>query len=82
MTARTPALAPIQNGAVESAGHGDARYEQRRSRGCSGTREAAPVWIPGVMLAGNSTASGLLIATKQNIEFESGTQIQLGIVAD
>ena len=38
--------------------------------------------IPGVMLAGNSFSSGMLLASRKNIQFESGTQMQLGIVAD
>jgi len=41
-----------------------------------------PTGISGVMLAGNSTASGVLSAYNRNIQFESGTQMQLGIVAD
>jgi hypothetical protein len=35
--------------------------------------------IPGVMLAGNSSSSGVLLAPLKNIQFESGTQIQLGV---
>lgn len=38
--------------------------------------------IPGVMLAGNSTSSGVFLAYTKNVQFDSGTQIQLGIVAD
>jgi hypothetical protein len=35
------------------------------------------------MLAGSSTASGLFVASGRNdIEFTSGVQMQLGIVAD
>lgn len=41
-----------------------------------------PTGIPGVMLAGNSSSSGLLLASRKDIQFESGTQMQLGIVAD
>lgn len=41
-----------------------------------------PTGIPGVMLAGNSTSSGLLLASRKDIQFESGTEMQLGIVAD
>ncbi len=41
-----------------------------------------PTNIRGVMLAGNSSSSGVLLAPLKNIQFESGTQIQLGIVAD
>jgi hypothetical protein len=35
--------------------------------------------FPGVMLAGNSSSSGVLLAPLKNIQFESGTQIQLGV---
>ena len=41
-----------------------------------------PTAIPGVMLAGNSAASGVFLASMKDIQFESGTQMQLGIVAD
>ena len=41
-----------------------------------------PTNIPGVMLAGNSTSSGVLLGSLKNIQFESGTQIQLGVAAD
>ena len=41
-----------------------------------------PTGIPGVMLAGNNSSSGLLLASRKDIQFESGTQVQLGIVAD
>ena len=41
-----------------------------------------PTRIPGVMLAGNSSSSGVLLALVRNIQFDSGTQIQLGVVAD
>jgi hypothetical protein len=37
--------------------------------------------IPGVMLAGNSSSSGVLLAPLKNIQFESGTQIQLGVAS-
>ncbi len=41
-----------------------------------------PTNIPGVMLAGNSTSSGVLLASRQNIRIDSGTQIELGVAAD
>ncbi len=41
-----------------------------------------PTKIPGVMLAGNSSSSGVLLASRRNIRIESGTQIELGVVAD
>lgn len=41
-----------------------------------------PTGISGVTLAGNSTSSGVLLGSRQNIRIDSGTQIELGIVAD
>jgi hypothetical protein len=41
-----------------------------------------PTNIRGVMLAGNGSSSGVLLGPLKNIEFESGTQIELGVVAD
>ena len=41
-----------------------------------------PTRIRGVLLAGNSTSSGVLLAPVNDIRFESGTQIQLGVAAD
>jgi len=41
-----------------------------------------PTNIRGVMLAGNSSSSGVLLSLIRNIQFESGTQIELGVVAD
>jgi hypothetical protein len=41
-----------------------------------------PTGIRGVMLAGNSTSSGVLLAPVHDLHFESGTQIQLGVAAD
>ncbi len=35
--------------------------------------------IPGVLLAGNSSSSGVLLSLIRNIQFESGTLIQLGV---
>ena len=41
-----------------------------------------PTDIPGVKLAGDSTSSGVLLATRQNIRIDNGAQFQLGVVAD
>jgi hypothetical protein len=38
-----------------------------------------PTNIPGVLLAGNSSSSGVMLAPLKDIQFESGTQIQLGV---
>jgi len=35
--------------------------------------------IPGVLLAGNSSSSGVLLSLIRNLQFESGTEIQLGV---
>ena len=35
--------------------------------------------IPGVLLAGNSSSSGVLLSLIRNIQFDSGTLIQLGV---
>jgi hypothetical protein len=35
--------------------------------------------IPGVLLAGNSSSSGVLLSLIRNIQFDSGTEIQLGV---
>jgi hypothetical protein len=73
---------PNPQGAVQLAGHGD------DPNGHVGAHEAAaaravphPTAIPGVMLAGNSTASGVFLARQKEIEIESGSEMQLGIVA-
>jgi hypothetical protein len=41
-----------------------------------------PTNIRGVMLAGNSSSSGVLLNLVKDIQFEGGTQIELGVVAD
>lgn len=41
-----------------------------------------PTGIRGVMLAGNSTSSGVVLAPVNDIHFKSGTQIQLGVAAN
>lgn len=75
-------LGASQNGAVQSAGLGDADMHSGAHAAAAARAMPRPSGIPGVMLAGNSAASGLLIAAKKNIEFASGTQMQLGIVAN
>jgi hypothetical protein len=75
-------LGASQNGAVQSAGLGDADMHSGAHAAAAARAMPRPSGIPGVMLAGNSTASGLLIAAKKNIEFAGGTQMQLGIVAN
>ncbi len=68
-------------GAVEAAGHGDLGLDTGAHAAEAARAVPRPTRVPGLMLAGSSTASGLLLASRKNIELESGTQMQLGIVA-
>ena len=70
------------NSAVELAGHGDPNVNTGAHALAAARATPHPTGIPGVMLAGGSTASGVFSATGRNIELESGTQMQLGIVAN
>jgi hypothetical protein len=73
---------PNPQGSVELAGHGD-EYENVGAHQAAAARAIPhPTAIPGVMLAGNSSASGLFLASMKDIQFESGTQMRLGVVAD
>jgi hypothetical protein len=69
-------------GAVELAGHGDTNETPSAHQAAAARAIPHATAIPGVMLAGNSAASGVFLARQKDIEFESGTQVQLGIVAD
>ena len=70
-------------GAVQLAGHGDDVNENTGAHQLAAARAVPhPTAIPGVMLAGNSSSSGVFLASRKDIEFESGTQMQLGIVKD
>ncbi len=70
-------------GAVQLAGHGDDVNANTGAHQLAAARAVPhPTAIPGVMLAGNSSSSGVFLASRKDIEFESGTQMQLGIVAD
>jgi len=40
-----------------------------------------PTAIRGVLLAGSSTASGVFLSRQKDIELESGTEIQVGIIS-
>ena len=70
-----------ENAAVQTAGHGDLDLSNGAHAAAAARATPRPTGIPGVMLAGNSSSSGLLSASRKNIEFESGTEMQLGIVA-
>ena len=69
-------------GVVEEAGHGDLNADMGAHRQAAARAVPRPTAIPGVMLAGSSSASGMFLASRKNVEFESGTQMQLGIVRD
>lgn len=68
-------------GAVETAGHGDPGLDTGAHAAAAARAVPRPTRVPGLMLAGSSSASGLLLASRKNIELDSGTQMQLGIVA-
>ncbi|MGD0482014.1 MAG: hypothetical protein ABSA42_17725 [Terracidiphilus sp.] len=69
-------------GAVQLAGHGDVNENVGAHQLAAARAVPHATAIPGVMLAGNSSASGVFSATMKDIQFEIGTQMQLGIVAD
>ncbi len=71
----------IENASVNTAGHGDTDLEAGAHGAAAARAVPRPTRIPGVMVSGNSSASGLLSGPRGNIELESGTQMQLGIVA-
>jgi hypothetical protein len=73
---------PNPQGAVQLARHGDVNENVGAHQAAAARAVPHPTAIPGVMLAGNSSASGVFSATMKDIQFESGTQMQLGIVAD
>jgi hypothetical protein len=70
-------------GAVQLAGHGEDVNENTGAHQLAAARAVPhPTAIPGVMLAGNSSSSGVFLASRKDVAFESGTQMQLGIVRD
>jgi hypothetical protein len=72
-----------ENGEVQLAGHGDAPISGGAHAAAQQRSVPHPTGIPGIMLAGSSTASGLLIdADRKDIEFMSGTRFEMGVVAD
>jgi hypothetical protein len=73
---------PNPPGAVQLAGHGDVNENIGAHQLAAARAVPHATAIPGVMLAGNSSASGVFSATMKDIQFASGTQMQLGIVAD
>jgi hypothetical protein len=73
---------PNPLGTVQLAGHGDLNPNVGAHQLAAARAVPHATAIPGVMLAGNSSASGVFLATMKDIQFDSGTQMQLGIVAD
>lgn len=72
-----------QDSAVQLAGHGDSNLDRGAHAAAAAQTRPRPTGFPGVMLAGTSTTSGLFIASgRSDIQFSSGTQMQLGVVAD
>lgn len=69
-------------GTVQLAGHGDQNETVGAHQAAAARAVPHPTAIPGVMLAGNSSASGVFLASMKDIQFDSGTQMQLGIVKD
>lgn len=67
---------------VQLAGHGDQNENVGAHQAAAARAVPRPTAIRGVMLAGNSSASGVFLATMKDIQFASGTQMQLGIAAD
>jgi hypothetical protein len=68
--------------AVALPGHGDLNQTIGAHQAAAARAIPHATAIPGVMLAGNSSDSGVFSASKKNIQFENGTQMELGIVAD
>ena len=71
---------PNPQGAVEFAGHGDPD-ESNAHRLAAARAVPRPTAIRGVLLAGSSTASGVFLSRQKDIELESGTEIQVGIIS-
>ena len=72
-----------EDSAVQLAGHGDAPINGGAHAAAQQRAVPHPTGIPGIMLAGSSTASGVLIdADRKDIEFANGTRFEMGVVAD
>ena len=68
--------------AVHTSGHADLNLSSGAHAQAAARAVPHATAIPGVMLAGSSSASGMFSASVKNVKFESGTEMQLGIVAD
>jgi hypothetical protein len=72
-----------EDAAVQLAGHGDTGAEGGAHAAAAARTVPRPTGIPGIMLAGSNTASGLFLnADRKDIQLESGTRFELGVVAD
>jgi hypothetical protein len=70
---------PNPQGAVQLAGRGDP--DETNAHQLAAARAIPhPTAIPGILLAGSSTASGVFLSHQKDIEIESGTVMQLGII--
>jgi hypothetical protein len=75
--------ASTEDSAVQLAGHGDAPLNGGAHAAAAQRSVPHPTGIPGVALAGSSTASGLLIeGDRKDLEFTSGTRFEMGVVGD
>jgi len=70
---------PNPQGAVEPTGHFDPD-ETNAHRLAAARAVPRPTAIPGVLLAGSSTASGVFLSRQKDIEIESGTEMLVGII--
>lgn len=75
-----PAAGPGDGAAVEPGG--DSNVDAGAHAFAAARAVPRPTGIYGVLLAGNSTSSGVFVAPINDIHFEGGTQIQLGVARD
>ena len=73
---------PNQAGAMQPAGRGDPHETTGAHQVAAARSIPHATAIPGLMLAGNGTSSGVFLSRQKDIEIASGTQMQLGIIKD
>ncbi len=72
-----------EDSAVQLSGRGNTGAVNGAHASAAARTVPQPTGIPGVMLAGSSTASGLFLnGDRKDIKLESGTRFELGVVAD
>jgi len=72
-----------ENGQVQLAGHGDQPISGGAHSAAAARAVPRATGMPGIMLAGASTSSGVLIDTdRKDIEFVSGTRFVIGVIVD